>query len=79
MICFKGPPFQEVMFTKEILKSVSALKWWRAEQKIFKNEKNMPILERLFTSFVSSAGVERVFSTFGLVQSKLILYFLKKS
>ncbi|KAJ8889951.1 hypothetical protein PR048_009456 [Dryococelus australis] len=58
----RSDPFQKYMFTDEVLNNVSVLQWWRSQ----KNCLNFGATET-----PSSVGVERVFSTFGVVQSKL--------
>ncbi|XP_055845077.1 uncharacterized protein LOC129911335 [Episyrphus balteatus] len=68
----KTDPFKKVLFSEEVLRNVKPLQWWRSQ--LGSNDEHgelMPIFNQLFTAVASSASVERIFSTFGLVQSKL--------
>lgn len=70
----KSKPFKSVMFAEEIVKNVTPLEWWMSQKNIFSEEeqsKIFPVVKQLFGAIASSAAVERVFSTFGIVQSKL--------
>ena len=63
----KSEPFKKYLFDPEVIKNISSMTWWKSQ--------NLPIMTPLYSSLLtavsSSAGVERVFSTFGLVHSKL--------
>ena len=48
---------------------MSSLEWWNSLDLVDDSEKK--IIQRLLTAVAFSFGVERIFSTFGLVQSKL--------
>lgn len=71
----KTLPFPEYMFGAQFVMT-SPLLWWRSM--ILENEKDWPdkekfltFCEKLLTATAATAGLERQFSTFGLVQSKL--------
>ena len=59
------------MFQDDILKSVKPIDWWKSQRNIDIIEKELPIITQLLCAAASSASVERIFSTFGLVHSKL--------
>jgi len=51
---------------------MSAADWWRSHKQVLTPDPEvLQSILQLLTSVASSAGVERVFSSFGLVQSKL--------
>ena len=58
----------DYMFRPAVLTS---LEWWKSQEKDIQDKIILDIVERLLTSVASSAGVERAFSTFGVVHSKL--------
>lgn len=63
-------PFQCFMFEKNILETVKPVDWWKSQADHL-NQQTVDIANQLLTATASSAGVERVFSSFGLVQSTL--------
>lgn len=67
----KSNPFIDIMFDEEILKTSRALNWWKSQQNVDAIQKVLPTIKQLLSATASSASVERVFSTFGLVHSKL--------
>jgi hypothetical protein len=73
---FCGEPFPSYLFTDQ-LKSVSPLSWWKVALSALANKvgdvkQSLSYLtDQLLTATASSAGLERIFSSFGLVQSKL--------
>lgn len=68
----KSAPFKAVMFSDEVIKNVTPLQWWKAQlERLDEDSQLKPIIYQLFTAVASSASVERIFSTFGLVQSKI--------
>lgn len=70
----KSKPFQSMMFVPAVLKNVTPLEWWISQKNIFTEVEYstiFPIVKQLFGAIASSAAVERVFSTFGIVHSKL--------
>ena len=66
----KSPPFWEWMFTPVVLKKTDPLAWWQS-QKSELDEHILSLVEQLLTARASTAGIERIFSVFGLVHSKL--------
>lgn len=67
----KSDPFTDILFDEEILKTSKALNWWKSQQSVDAVQKVLPTIKQLLSATASSASVERVFSTFGLVHSKL--------
>ena len=63
-------PFHDFQFKPDVTSSMSPADWWRSHQHALAPEVLNSILQ-LLISVASSAGVERVFSSYGLVQSKL--------
>jgi hypothetical protein len=70
IICFKAKlqPFSQFMFHNDVVGSVSPLAWWMAQAKQL-NPDMLNLIKMLFTTVASSAGVERIFSTFGFIHS----------
>lgn len=64
-------PFKTVMFSEEITKNVSGVQWWQSQADDPEIGKQLPVLKQFLCAVASSASVERVFSTFGLVHSDL--------
>ena len=60
----KAALFKLYMFTDELVNSVSSLTWWQSQS----DNLNLDIM---LSRVASSAAVERVFSSFGFVQSKV--------
>ena len=66
----KSKPFGSYMFAPEVLKKTDPLVWWKSQASLL--DKNiMSLVEQLFTARASTSNIERIFSTFGLVHSKL--------
>ena len=66
----KTSPFETYMFKSEVLKTMNPFAWWQS----MASQLDQPILslvEQLHTAKASSAGIERIFSTFGFVHSKI--------
>lgn len=63
-------PFKSYMFTDELVHSVSPLTWWQSQKSRLDNSM-LTLCRQVLGAVSSSAGVERIFSTFGLVHSKL--------
>jgi len=64
------------MFTESIIATFSASKWWQLMQKKTEKTNRLPaefchLMMGLHSAPSSSASLERVFSTFGLIWSKL--------
>lgn len=65
-------PFKNIMFSEEITKNVSGIQWWLSQSNDDPEiKKQIPVLKQFLCAIASSASVERVFSTFGLVHSDL--------
>ena len=62
--------FTEFKFRKDVTNAMTPLKWWNSFGSAV-NSNSKLFLEQLLTAVAFSAGVERVFSSYGLVQSKL--------
>lgn len=69
----KSTPFQESYFDYEITSCVTPYEWWKSQKEEIDRLNNtvFSIIEQLFTAQATSASVERVFSSFGLVHTKL--------
>ncbi|KAG8148070.1 hypothetical protein E2320_000136 [Naja naja] len=65
----KGEPCKKYMFADEVLKKVSPVNWWKSLKHL--DSESVEVMISLLTAVASSAGVERIFSSFGLVHSKL--------
>jgi len=66
----KATPFLPYMFEQSLINNVTPLTWWRS----IGDRLNKPMLAlavQLHTAVASSSGIERVFSTFGFVHSKI--------
>lgn len=68
--------YPESMFSKNVVESIEARKWWKvmfrkAEKNPHLNSDFCKFLEDLHSITSTSASIERIFSTFGLVWSKL--------
>ena len=63
----KQKPFKLYLFDDQVIKNISPLTWW--------NSQNITEMKPLYNAFLtavsSSAGVERVFSAFGIIHTKL--------
>ena len=66
----KSGPFKAYMFHEDVLKSVTSLAWWMS-QSDQTNEERLALALKILGAKASSAYVERIFSTFGLVQSEV--------
>ena len=69
-------PFCSQYFTNEVIHSMSPADWWKFFEPEFPDQKEenfprMKLPRMLFTAVASSAGIERIFSMYGLVQSKI--------
>ena len=65
----KCSPFQNFMFYPEALKT-DPLTWWKSQSGLL-DPTIVSLVEQLHTARASSAGIERIFSTFGFVHSKI--------
>ena len=66
----KTGPFHQYMFVPKIMNSVSPIAWWHSQSERL-TDRLLTLIDQLLSATSSSAGVVRVFSTFGLVHSKL--------
>lgn len=75
-----SPPFPAYLYGKHF-RSTPPMTWWRSvnitDKSAFENKWNslkeswLSVCEQLFSAVAATAGLERIFSSFGLVQSKL--------
>jgi hypothetical protein len=66
-------PYNGALIQKETVESVNTLEWWKSIA-IIKgciSDKELTAIKMLFTAKATSARIERMFSSFGLVHSKL--------
>ena len=54
----------------ELVKSVSPLTWWESQKSHLESEV-MKLCRQVLGAITSTAGIERIFSTFGFVHSKV--------
>lgn len=66
----KTTPFKDYLFSEVAVKNVTPLTWWLSMRGCV-SEETIELCKKLFTAVASSAGIERLFSSFGLVHSKL--------
>lgn len=66
----QASPFLTYMFADTVIQSVQPVDWWRSHGNRLHPD-TIHVAKQLLTAISSSAGVERVFSSFGLVHSKL--------
>lgn len=66
----KTSPFKNYLFSEESIKNVKPITWWLA-LKSNVNTVTFDLVTQLHTAVASSAGIERLFSAFGLVHTKL--------
>lgn len=69
----RSVPFKSQSFGEGVLKSLNDTDWWVAQSKLtdIVSTHNLEDIKRLTTAVASSAGVERTFSKFGLIHTKL--------
>ncbi|XP_073520018.1 uncharacterized protein [Phyllobates terribilis] len=65
----KGEPFKKYMFAEDILRKVTAVNCWKSLKRL--DLETVQVMISLLTAVASSAGIERIFSSFGLIHSKL--------
>ena len=66
----KSIPFKPFMFKEELLQTISPITWWES-QKSHLDRNMMTLCCQILGGVASSAGVERIFSTFGFIHSKV--------
>lgn len=59
----QGFPFKSYLFNKNVVLKIKPLPWWTSLEKNLTKEMN-EMVKQLFTSCASSAGIERIFSTY---------------
>lgn len=71
--CAKSSPFKKYFFEDDYIKNVTAVEWWQSQEDEIKkfNSNVLKEVTIILTAKASTADVERVFSSFGVVQSKL--------
>lgn len=69
----KSWPFEKYLFSEDYFKEISVNEWWASqEQEICKfNDNVFQEISTILNAKATTANVERMFSSFGLVQSKL--------
>lgn len=69
----RAEPFNGPLFEDKVVNKVDALHWWKSLSTLKDciSSKELLVIEQLMTAKATSAGVERIFSTFGFVHSKL--------
>lgn len=69
----KVEPFTGVFFDEQVKQKTTPTDWWVAIHNMKKciTEEELDIIKQLLCTVASSAGVERIFSAFNLVHSKL--------
>jgi len=58
------------MFQLNVIENVKPLDWWKSQADRLSQE-TIFVANQLLTATASSAGIERVFSSFGIVHSNL--------
>ncbi|XP_076038547.1 uncharacterized protein LOC143023811 [Oratosquilla oratoria] len=66
----KSPPFHAFKFSDFVTKSMSAVEWWRSHSNVLDSDV-ISAAQQLLSAVASSSGVEQVFSSYGIVHSKL--------
>ena len=63
-------PFKPYMLSDDILQKCTPLAWWHSQSSAV-DSKTLLMCDQLLGAVCSSAGIERIFSTFGFVHSKV--------
>lgn len=66
----QASPFSKYLFNELTIQNVTPLTWWTSMQKRITPEL-FNLTQKMYSAVASSAGLERLFSSFGLVHSKL--------
>ena len=66
----KSSPFHAYKFSDSVTKCMSAVEWWKSHSCVLASDV-ISAVQQLLSAVASSSGVERVFSSYGLVHSKL--------
>ncbi len=70
----KADPFHDFLFDCDVVNTISPLQWWKSHSSSKGSGIDVEVeiaITQLLTAIASSASVERIFSTYGLVQSEL--------
>ena len=62
--------FQKFMSHDKIVQTLKPLDWWKSHKDCV-NQELLEVVDQLLTAVASSAGVERIFSSFSLVHSSI--------
>ena len=65
----RSKPFQQYQFVTQVRENVSPITWWSATTGTTKEEQQLAI--KFLSATSSTAGVERIFSTFAIVHSNI--------
>ncbi len=66
----KSSPFHAFKFSDFVTKCMSDVEWWRSHSNVLDSDV-ISAAQQLLSAVASSSGVERVFSSYGIVHSKL--------
>ncbi|KYM98418.1 hypothetical protein ALC62_10871, partial [Cyphomyrmex costatus] len=66
----KSSPFREYLFSTENIENVSPISWWHSLQNSMNNVM-FDLSMQVHTAVASSADIEKLFSTFGFIHSKV--------
>lgn len=66
----KADPFYDFLFEENVISQLSALDWWKTHFQLI-CEADQNAIKQLLSAVATSASVERIFSTYGLVHSTL--------
>lgn len=66
----KGGPFKKYSFSADVVQKLKPIMWWKSLN-IGISPEMMKFTMQLFSAVASSASLERIFSTYGYVHSKV--------
>lgn len=66
----QNSPFRKYLFSIQTISNINPVSWWCALRSSV-NDAMFDLSMQLHTAVASSAGIERLFSTFGLVHNKI--------
>ena len=66
----EAAPLQKFMFHDKIVQTIKPCDWWKSRNDCV-NQELLEVVDQLLSAVASSAGVERIFSSFGLVHSNI--------
>ena len=67
----KSKPFKPFMFTEELIQTISPITWWYSQSSHLDSKTMITLCRQILGGVASSAGIGRIFSTFGFVHSKV--------